>query len=311
MVTRMRALVVVNPQATTTTERVRDVLLDALAHRLSTEVVYTAHRDHATDLAFKARQSGYDIVVCVGGDGTVNEVVNGLLAEGPGPDVPALALVPGGSTNVLARNLGIPCDPVEATGSLLAALRTGRRRSIGLGMADDRWFTFCAGFGLDAAVVGAVEDRRREGARSTLTLYGRTAVSRLYGGDTDRRHGAITVKLPGREPVRGVFAAVVANCSPWTYAGPRAIIATPEASFDTGLDVLALTSLGTVRTLRHVGQLLRGRGLHGPHAVTLHDADEVLLQAAPATAFQLDGDHLGDRSEVRLSSVPDAIEVLA
>ncbi len=306
----MRALVVVNPRATTTTERVRDVLLDAIAHRLSTEVVETEHRDHATELAYKARESGYDLVVCIGGDGTVNEVVNGLLADGPGPDVPALGLVPGGSTNVLARDLGIPCDPVEATGALLAALRTGKRRSIGLGRADDRWFTFCAGFGFDAAVVGAVEDRRRDGARSTLLLYGRAATQRLYRG-TDRQRGPITVKLPGHEPVRNVFMAIVANTSPWTYAGPRAIIATPEASFDTGLDVLAVTSLGTVRTLRHAAQLLRGRGLRGSQAVTLHDADEVLLQAEPAAAFQLDGDHLGERTEVRLVSVPHALEVLA
>ena len=97
----MRALLVVNPKATTTSGRTKDVLAHALASDLKLEVVATMYRGHARDLARDAAASGtVDLVVALGGDGTVNEVVNGLLAEGPSEHLPRLAVVPGGSTNV-------------------------------------------------------------------------------------------------------------------------------------------------------------------------------------------------------------------
>ncbi|GAA2927256.1 hypothetical protein GCM10020221_24030 [Streptomyces thioluteus] len=164
----MRALLVVNPSATTTSARTRDVLVHALASDLKLEVATTEYRGHARDLARAAAESGNtELVVALGGDGTVNEVVNGLLHRGPDPEgLPRLAVVPGGSTNVFARALGLPNEPVEATGALLDALRDGTGRTIGLGHAGGtpgtedegapgRWFTFCAGFGFDAGVVGA------------------------------------------------------------------------------------------------------------------------------------------------------------
>src|SRR5690625_4494615 len=117
----MRALVVVNPEATATTSRTHDVLLSALGHEVSLETVRTTHRNHAAELAAKARAEGIALVVAFGGDGTVNEIVNGLLSNA-GLPVPDIAIIPGGSTNVLARNLGIPSDPIEATGLVLDAL---------------------------------------------------------------------------------------------------------------------------------------------------------------------------------------------
>ena len=166
----MRALLVVNPKATTTTARSRDVLLHALSADLDLEVVETTHRGHAIEVGRRAAKEGHDLLIALGGDGTVNEAVNGLLENGPSPDGPALAVVPGGSTNVFARALGMPNDPVEATGQLLDALREGRRRRIGLATADGRWFTFCAGIGLDAEVVGDVERRRARGSRASGTF---------------------------------------------------------------------------------------------------------------------------------------------
>src|SRR5690606_178232 len=129
----MRAMVVVNHKATTTTPRALDVMLSALGHDLKLDVTGSDHRGHAIELARAARAEGVDLVLALGGDGTVNEVVNGLLGDPDGPPVPKLAIVPGGSTNVLARNLGIPSDPVEATGLLLDAVRSGRSRPLGLG----------------------------------------------------------------------------------------------------------------------------------------------------------------------------------
>src|SRR3954453_19493144 len=160
----MRSLVVVNPAATSTSARMRDVLVDALASELKLDVVETTHRGHGRELGERAVAEGMDLVISVGGDGTVNEVVNGLLTNGPAPHLPALAVVPGGSTNVFSRALGRSCDPVEATAEILDSLRAGRTRLVSLGTAsatgtstapgggwtDPRWFVFAAGLGFDA-----------------------------------------------------------------------------------------------------------------------------------------------------------------
>ncbi len=219
----------VNPAATTTSARTREVLASALEADLKLEVAHTRHRGHAAELAAEARADGLDLVVVLGGDGTVNEVVNGLLAGGDPadvPDVPDLAVVPGGGTNVFSRALGLPRDPVEATGAVLDALREHRRRSIGLGLAGDRWFTFNAGMGWDAEVVARVDRRRR--ARPTEQRHTTPAttsgpLSSQYFLHTDRRHPALTLHAPGAELER-LHMAIVANTAPWTYLGDRPLL---------------------------------------------------------------------------------------
>src|SRR6195952_4591315 len=134
----MRALVVVNPVATSTTAKMRDVIVGALGSQLKVDLVETGHRGHAHELGAQAAAEGIDLVVAVGGDGTVNEVVNGILERGPSPESPMLAVVPGGSTNVFSRALGRSRDPVEATAEILDALRAERIRSVGLGTASIR-----------------------------------------------------------------------------------------------------------------------------------------------------------------------------
>ena len=169
----MRALLVVNPNASATTERTRDVLASALGSDLRIDVERTKSRGHAIELGAQSVEDGYELVVALGGDGTVNEVVNGLLAHGPSADLPAFAAVPGGSTNVFARALGYSADPVEATSELLEHLRDGRSRRIALGHSSsgtqERWFTFNAGLGLDAEVVRRVDGKRKPNRRATTT----------------------------------------------------------------------------------------------------------------------------------------------
>ena len=284
------------------------MLIHALRADLDLEVTETTHRGHAAELARQATEDGFELLIALGGDGTANETVNGILDRGPGPDRPALALVPGGSTNVFARALGIPNDPIEATGQILDALREKRTRSIGLGTADGRWFTFCAGLGLDADVVAAVERARSGGRRSTPALYVTTAVREFYAGNRDAPPLRLT--RPGAEPVEGLHLAIVQNTAPWTYLGGRAIDPSPESSFDTGLDLLGLRGLGTASTLRHVRQLLLGRRPpHGRDLVTLHDVPELTLWADRPTAHQVDGDHLGMRLSVTFRSHPDALRI--
>lgn len=321
----MRALLVVNPAATTTSARTRDVLTHALASDLKLEVATTESRGHARDLARRAAESGEtELVIALGGDGTVNEVVNGLLHHGPDPDrLPRLAVVPGGSTNVFARALGLPNDVVEATGALLDALEAGSERTVGLGLADGvpgtedseippRWFTFTAGLGFDAGIVGRVEQQRERGKRSTHALYVRQVV-RQFLKEQHRGGGTITLERPGEEPVEGLVLSIVCNTAPWSYLGNRPLYAAPEASFDTALDLLGLSRLTPTAVSRYATQLLTSspeRGPHGKHAVTLHDMTDFTLHSQVPLPFQMDGDHLGLRTSVNFTGVRRALRVI-
>ncbi len=306
----MRALLVVNPTATATTERMRDVLAHALASETKLDIAATQARGHATSLARQAVTDGLDVVVALGGDGTVNEVVNGLLADGPASGLPALAVVPGGNANVFARALGLPDSPVEATSQLLDALRADRRRSVGLGQVDERWFTFCAGLGLDAEVVRRVERKRADGRRATPGLFVREGVQQFLLHDRGSEP-AITVHADGREPER-LGLALVCNTDPWTYLGPRPARPCPQASFDLGLDLFGLRSLGTVTMLRHLRQILSARPRpRGRAVLSLHDTGGFRLTMDRPVALQVDGDDLGDRTEVVFRAVPRALDVIA
>jgi diacylglycerol kinase family enzyme len=321
----MRALLVVNPAATTTSARTRDVLIHALASEMKLEVVTTEYRGHARDLGRQAGESDdIELVVALGGDGTVNEVVNGLLHNGPDLDrLPRLAVVPGGSTNVFARALGLPNDAVEATGALLDALREDRERAIGLGLAagtpgtedeavPSRWFTFCAGLGFDAGVIGRVEQQRERGKRSTHALYLRQ-VARQFLDEPHRRHGTITLEQPGQDPVTDLVMSIICNTSPWTFLGNRPVYASPKASFDTGLDVLALNRMSTASAARYATQLLTSspeRGPHGKHALSLHDLTDFTLHSKVPLPLQMDGDHLGLRTSVTFTGVRRALRVI-
>ena len=309
----MRALLVVNPTATATTPRVRDVLRSALASELKLDVEVTRARGHAVDLAAQARVDGLDVVVALGGDGTVNEVVNGLLADGPAPEGPALAVVPGGNANVFARALGLPDSAVDATGVLLSALAADRRRRISVGRvvsegAADRWFTFCAGLGLDAAVVRRVERKRDRGARATPALFVRTGLAEFFL--MPGREPALLLEREGLEP-EPLAMALVCNTDPWTYLGARPVRACPDAGFDTRLDLFGLRRLTTVAVLRHLRQILARSGRpHGAGLLQVHDASELRLSASRPVALQVDGDDLGDRTSVVLQGVPDALTVV-
>lgn len=303
----MRAVLVVNPMATGTTARSRDVLAQALAADVKLEVVATEHRGHAVDIARNAASDGIDYVVALGGDGTINEVVNGLLTHGPDPATPALGIVPGGCTNVLARSLRLPTDPVEATAVLLDGMREGRTRSIGLGRAGDRWFTFCAGLGLDAATVRRVENSRTAGTRATPWMYARAAVGE-YLLHFDHRRPALVLEAPGHEATE-VFLGLVCNTAPWTYLGDRPVNPCPEASFDAKLDVFGLTRMRPLPTLRILAQLFRG-GPRGTRVVQWHDLDELTVRAPRALPLQVDGDYLGERRAVTLRAVPRALRVV-
>jgi len=326
----VRALLIVNPHATSTTRLRRDVIVRALSSAVELEVVETRYRGHATSLAAAARSDGFGLVLTLGGDGTVNEAVNGILgpaatpdgaaaaghlaAGGPSADaasLPALAALPAGNANVFTRNVGLSPDPVDAAGQILQAITTGRYRTIGLGLAGDRYFTFNAGLGIDAEVVRAVDGHRARGRTATPALYVRM-ILRQYYRVTDRRHPALTLERDGHPPIGPLFLGIVSNTAPWTYLGSRPVYASPQAAFDSGLDVFALRSLRTISTVRTIYQMLSpARPPRGRSVLALHDQTELTLRSSRPLAFQVDGEYMGEHECVKFRSVPDALRVIA
>jgi diacylglycerol kinase family enzyme len=321
----VRALLIVNPHATSTSRLRQDVIVRALSSAVRLEVVETRYRGHATSLAATARSAGFGLLLTFGGDGTVNEAVNGILGppgagrvtgSGSSPacssSLPALAALPGGNANVFTHAVGLPNDPVDAAGKILQALAQGRQRPISLGLADGRYFTFNAGLGIDAEVVRAVEGHRALGESASPALYLRMIV-RQYYTVTDRRHPALTLERRGHPPDGPLFFAIVSNTAPWTYLRNRPVHTSPLASFDSHLDMFAMRSLRTVSALRTARQMLSraARTPHGRRVLTLHDEGELTVRSIRPVAFQVDGEYVGERECVRFQSVPDALRVIA
>jgi diacylglycerol kinase family enzyme len=306
----VRVLVVMNPRATATTAREREVLVGSLSSVAEVEVVHTANRGHAAALACRAmRGGGTDAVIAVGGDGTVNEVVNGLLTDGVHGGVPALGVVPLGSTNVFARAVGLPNDPVEATGALLDALQSGSRRSVSMGKVDDRWFVFAAGIGFDGAIVAGVEKARAKGKKSTHTLYARVGFSTFLR--TDRRHPHLTVELPDGTVREHIFMAIVTNTDPWTFVGNRPLRPTPDTGFEDGLAVYARRRMGTPGILFSFARLSGSRakvGRRGAHVA--YDLPTLVVRSDIPMPVQIDGDYIGEREKLVFTSASDAVDVL-
>ncbi len=320
----MPALLIVNPHATATTHLRRDVITHALASQMDLEVVETRYRGHAGTLARKAASDGFQLILTLGGDGTVNEAVNGLLRGRPPGADPAFAPIPGGNANVFIRALGLPADPVDATGRILENLQAGQDRRVGLGCAStqpaspgdpttrDRYFTFNAGMGLDAEVVRVIEGLRARGRAVTPGLYLRSALHQFYGV-TDRRHPALTLEREGMPPAGPLFLGIISNTSPWTYLGPRPVNPSPGASFDTGLDIFALRRMRTIGTLRALRAMFaqRSEPPRGRDVVSLHDQPAFTLRSGRPVALQVDGEYVGEHESVTFRAVPNALRVIA
>ncbi|BBY57227.1 diacylglycerol/lipid kinase family protein [Mycolicibacterium sarraceniae] len=313
----MRAVLIVNPNATSTTAAGRDLLAHALESRVDLAVVHTDHRGHAIEIAGAAQHDGTDVIIVHGGDGTVNEVVNGLMGR-PGqtlPDVmPAVAVVPGGSANVFARALGISPDPIEATNQLvdlLTARRNGAAwRRIGLMDCGERWAVFTAGMGVDGDVVAAVEAQRAKGRKVTAGRYIRVAVREMLA--SARKEPLLTLELPGRQPLPGVYFAFISNSTPWTYANTRPVWTNPDTTFETGLGIFAVTSMNVWKNLMLVRRMVSQKhNIKAKHLVRDDDVAWVRIRSAEPVASQIDGDFLGVREEMTFRAVPGALSVVA
>jgi len=313
----VRAVLIVNPNATSTTPAGRDLVAHALESRVGLVVTHTDHRGHAIEIAEAAKRDGTDVIIVHGGDGTVNEVVNGLLGK-PGPDrpaadtLPAVAVVPGGSANVFARALGISPDPIEATNQLIDLLgaHRGEWRRIGLMDCVERWAVFTAGMGVDGDVVAAVEAQRAKGRKVTAGRYIRIAVREMLSSVRDEP--LLAVHLPDREPVSGVHFAFVSNASPWTYANARPVWTNPDTTFETCLGIFAVTTTNVMANLLVVRRMLSKKArIKGKHLIREDNLPWVRITSAEPIACQVDGDFLGMRDDMTFTAVPGALEVVA
>lgn len=309
----MRTLLIVNPNATSTTPATRDLLAHALESRTQLTVTHTEHRGHAAELARWAADSRMDLVVVHGGDGTVNETINGFLPL-PGQTqrewLPRLGVIPGGSANVFARSLGITPDPVTATNQLIDLLALDTDRRIGLGVADDRWFTFSAGVGLDADVCEAIDAKRANGKAATPARYLRTTVKQFFRAQ--RRDPQVRLVIPGHEPVTDVHYAMVTNTSPWTYLDNTPVRTNPGTAFESGLGVFAMRSMGVLDTLMVARQLLAADGNPKGHNLFRDDdVASVRVECDEPIGLQIDGDFIGRRNMVNFTAVPDILDVVA
>ena len=268
-------------------------------------VVSTTHRGHATDLASDAVRAGADAVVVLGGDGTLNEAACALA----GTDV-RLGVLPGGSTNVFARALGMSDDPVEATSQLLDSLSdmAGHEHHVSLGVVNGRHFVFHTGVGFDAAVVKQVEKKGhlKRWAGHPLFVW---AAFRTWA--TYNRHARFRVTLPGEAPQPSPFT-IVLNKDPYTYLGERPVSIAPSADFDSGFSVASFRSLGLLSTMGVAGRaVLREGGLHTGRSVRIeHRVNLVTIESDEPFEYQVDGDYVGKETRLRIEHRPASLWVL-
>jgi diacylglycerol kinase family enzyme len=294
---------IVNPLATGVGDRIVDGVTARLAAVCDLEVVRTEHPGHARELAAAAT----DVAVALGGDGTANEVVNGL------PEGVGFSMLPGGASSVFARQIGFTDEPLTAAGQLARALVRRQARPIGLGLLDGRRFTFAASVGFDAEAIRAVEDARwdRRGYRRPGDLQVLAALLRALRADGYTLRERMTVASPGRAPARAAYLAV-GNQHPYTYFGRLPIRAVPRAGFDSALDAVAVRAARMHQLWLIGGYALvwaRHAGRGSALAEYLHDVRSIDVQCDVPTAVQVDGEYVGHRRRVEIGYQEDALRV--
>jgi diacylglycerol kinase family enzyme len=311
---KKRMLLIVNPYATTVSDRLKNLVVYALQGRYEVETVATEAQNHATEIGREVRDHGYDVVVAFGGDGTLNEVANGLA----GTDVP-VSVLPGGSTNVVCRTLGIPNDVVDATEHLLALIDEWAPRRIDLGTVDERHFVFSCGVGIDATVVKRVDAHPRLKSRTGPYYYSWAAISAIY-----RQYIVNPVRL--RVEVDGETAegvtALAQNSDPFTYFASRPIRVCEGVEIDDGSLALAVLKRAAPRDMPTlIPRLFSEQRPAARHRQIEHfeDVTEATIESISETKdgvrrpfpVQVDGDYIGEKVDLRLEIDPGSLTVVS
>jgi diacylglycerol kinase family enzyme len=301
-------LIIVNPYATTVSDRLRHLVVYALQGRFEVDAVDTEARGHATELCREAAHEGYDVVVAFGGDGTVNEAANGLLGSAT-----PLCCLPGGSANVFGKMLGIPGDVVDATEHLLAMADDWRPRKVDLGVVNGRCFTFASGLGLDASVVERVDANPKLKARLGPYFFTWVAVTTFL-----RRYLLRPPRLElqaAGESFAGI-TAVVQNGAPFTYFQDRPIELLDGATLDSGALAGGVLHGATLLSMPFIAWRAfspRARVAGHRRVTGLRDLSELVVRSAGdrPLPLQVDGDYLGEVTEARYSILPGALNVVS
>jgi diacylglycerol kinase family enzyme len=311
---KKRMLLIVNPYATTVSDRLKNLVVYALQGRFDVEAVSTQAQNHATEIGREALDGGYDVVVAFGGDGTLNEVVNGVA----GTDMP-VAILPGGSTNVVARTLGMPNDVVDATEHLLSLVDDWQPRKIDLGMVDDRYFVFACGAGIDASVVKRVDRNPTLKVTAGPYYYSWCGISAFY---RQYLHNAVRVRFESGEGSAEGVTAIVQNADPFTYFANSPIRVCEGIAIDDGTLSMAVLKRATQRDMPTlINRLFSETKPAARHTQVAHfdDVAHAVVEtisvdkqgAVRPLPIQVDGDYIGERDRIELRAVPGALTIVA
>jgi diacylglycerol kinase family enzyme len=300
----VRILLIVNSFASSVTPRNTVLVHEHLAKHHDVQVVETNERGHATRFAQDAAARGLDAVVGFGGDGTLNEIATGLA----GSDT-ALAMLPGGSTNVFVRTLGIANDPMVALTQLMAGIDRNEIERVSLGQANGRYFTFHAGIGYDAAVVEQVERRSSLKRVVGQPLFAYSALHSWFKS-YDRKYPHFTMNIDGRAIPNGFFS-VVLNTNPYTFVGKHPIHLSSAASLEKKLVVVTFRKMTTPLMLKTLYSALRRGGLETSSGIDIAtDVEHVKIEFPAPFPYQLDGDYLGDTTSIDIQHCPEALRLV-
>ncbi len=312
---KKRMLIIVNPYATTVSDRLKNLVVYALQGRFEVETAETEAQNHATEIGREVRDHGYDVVVAFGGDGTLNEVANGLV----GTDVP-VSVLPGGSTNVVCRTLGIPNDVVDATEHLLALADDWQPRKIDLGRVDERHFVFSCGVGIDATVVRRVDAHPRLKSRAGPYYYTWAAISSFYR-DYIRNPIRLRVETGSGDAAEGV-TALAQNSDPFTYFASRPVRVCEGIEIDDGTLSLGVLERATQRDMPTLIQRLFSETKPGARHRRIEHFDDVTEASIASIStdsdgaprpfpVQVDGDYIGEKARIELRAEPGALTIIA
>jgi diacylglycerol kinase family enzyme len=312
---KKRMLIIVNPYATTVSDRLKNLVVYALQGRYDVEAITTRAQNHATEIGREAREGGYDVVVAFGGDGTLNEVANGLA----GTDVP-VSVLPGGSTNVVARTLGIPNDVVDATEHLLAVADDFEPRKIDLGIANGRYFVFSCGAGLDATAAARVDAKPRLKHKAGRWWYTYSTVAGFYTQYL-RNPVRMSVEVDGQGRAEGV-TALTQNSDPFTYFGRQPMRVCEGAALDNGTLSLAVLRRAAQRDVPSIAARVLATSLSVPkhrHIDHFQGLAEARIESISRDGedrlrpfdVQVDGDPIGRHGELDIGIAPAALTIVA
>lgn len=311
---KRRMLIIVNPYATTVSDRLKNLVVYALQGRYEVETVSTEAQNHAIEIGREVRDHGYDVVVAFGGDGTLNEVANGLA----GTDVP-VSVLPGGSTNVVCRTLGIPNDVVDATEHLLTLADEWAPRRIDLGTIDDRYFVFSCGAGIDATVVRRVDAHPKLKSRAGPYYYSWAAISAFYRSYR-RNPVRLRVEVDG-ESATGI-TALTQNSDPFTYFAKRPVRICEGIEIDDGTLSIGVLTRAAQRDMPTLIRRLFSETRPAAHHRQIEHFDHVseatvssISETKDGTTrpfpVQVDGDYIGEKTRIELRAAPRALTIVA